>query len=317
VVGPNEVFLAGRRVEAVSYTMALASLADSEPMLEGGDQGTLTRETLDALLGTCEELDLRPRDCAPRIIARRAPFNVLSPAIAGEARLLLRECLEGQTLEDCRRDIEDKRYLRDQKLGPATPLPLEMTQFQKTVWSIKVSRATVKIVPGEEIPVVVESGGSEGGGENSTSDGRDLIVYNEKTCFLLKFDERDFELHSENPTCPVYQKRGNTPYKAEWQVTPQRSGKLRLRVQSIPERDGRKLTPESVQPDPFIVTVTPVETWLTMLFERWQGLLAALLGVLGAIWALLRFLRKPDGDATGAPQPAKPRANASPAPPAS
>lgn len=273
---------------SVTYALAMQSLSQRQSWLTAGDKGTLSREALDAILGTCEELGNNPRECAPKVAARTAPFDVLSPEAAREGLLLLEQCEEGEALQDCRSAIEDERYIRNLAIGRAQPSTLKMNQGQETNWSVRINRTNARVIPGEK-KVVLQNAPSQAGESATPLAG--AITFSRSTCFELEYDRAEFSVKNDRD-CPQY-RRGDIPYIAQWDVTPLKDGTRELTVTAIHKRGDRDLNPETVPTSPFKIEVTPRETVWTAILDRWATLLGALAGLIAAIWGLLKVFKRP------------------------
>lgn len=268
-----------------------SALPEPGTWLTGGDSGTLTREALSAVLSLCEAIGNRPRDCAARVTNRTGPFAAVDELAAAETALLLGVCRETEELSDCRQEIEDERYIRDQAIGRAEPNTLAMRQYEEIVWSVNIRRSELNVTPGEVTITETNPDGETVAVDNA-------ISFTEETCFLLEYNPDEFKV-GDVRSCPEY-RRGNTPYTARWTIEPLVSGERDLTVVAVHERDGRQVATENVPTSPFTIEV---EHWLVNVLRElglWNEVAAAI-GTLMAtiagwgIWKLFRR-RKETGD---------------------
>ena len=272
--------------------MRVQAHSEAANWLTGGDSGTLTEEGLQSILGACEELNVRPRACASRIVNRTRPFETMRDEAAAEAALLLRECSASQTLGECRQDIEDARYVRDQNIGLAEPATLQMRQSERIDWLVSIKSTDLGFDPGRRnitVPSPTEAD------PDRRARVENAIVYTENTCFVLEYDPQEFDVAADR-SCPEY-RGGSIPYTAKWKVKPLKSGERQISISAVYVRDGREFATATVPPSPFKIEVEDWKiAWIKDL-ELWQQLLAAVglifTTVMGwKIWQLFRGRNK-------------------------
>lgn len=261
--------------------------------LTGGTKGTLTEDALEAVLGACEELGVRPRNCAPKIINRDEPFTGMSELAAKEAALLLEQCRGSEELADCRIDIEDERYIRSQAIGRAEPDTLQMRQYEEVIWSVSIRSTDIDVTPGQ---TSIRENSPPGAPDQPGAVVPNAIAYTRSTCFVLEYKADEFDV-AEDRICPEF-RRGNTPYTAKWTVEPQKSGNLRLWVKAVHQRDGREMRAETVPTSPFEIEV---EHWLVKILKElglWNELAAGIGTLIAAVmgWGIWKLFKrgKPD-----------------------
>lgn len=273
--------------EETSVQGALERLAERGDQLTDGDRGTLTAESLEAVLGTCEALTIGPQQCRAQIASRRQPFQVLSEAVAREASLLLSQCGESADLIDCSSRVEDERYIRAQEIGEANADMLKMRQWEEKVWSVTIRRTDARVTPGSR--TVADPNAKSEPGKPAPSFERG-IPFSPVTCFELVDDQTAFQI-DEPRDCPEYQ-RGSTPYIAKWRVKPLKEGHWPLSVKAVYIRDGRTIRSDLVPTSPFVIEVEHWSIWWRDELGRWKALALAIGGLMTAIagWGLWKWI---------------------------
>ncbi len=271
-------------------------------------QGTIPEAGVRDLLSACEALELHPRECASSILNGDRPFGDIDEDVRREANLLFRSCQRSDSLETCRTEIENLRFIRDLDIGRVAPRPTAMKENEPTTFTAFIERTNAVRLPGEEriIDPTDNSGGedSENGGGGATSS---FVEYTRETCFKLSGGD-DFRIEGENPQCPTFLRSGEHVFAPRWTVTPlDGEAERELRLSRILKRDGEEIEEVPVVPFPIKITVElepsfpqKVRSWLT----EWTGVAegardfvlaveALILAIAGmSIWGWLRRRKK-------------------------
>lgn len=280
-----------------------ASFSESRSWLTR--QGTLGRPELESILEACAFLGTHPRDCAPRVLNGEGVFGDLPPEARREANLLLRECDESSSVEDCRTRASEMRYIRDLPVGRIRPQPEKMLEDQQTTFTAFIVRTDAVSVPGQTGFTDPANAGSSGDGDSTAGDGS-LVSYTPETCFELDPGEA-FELLSDERQCPERLRSDDTVFAPEWTLIPREPGQQELKLEVILMHDGEELDRKPMRPYPISIQVEPAPTlaqkiraWLTdwtgvaedakVFILALEALLAAIMGL--GIWGWLKKRRK-------------------------
>ena len=280
----------------------MRAYVQSNGFLRGGDSGTLRSDALQAILGACQELEERPRDCAATIVNGASPFTGMSESAAKEAAYLLERCDENERLSECRLKIENERYIRSQDIGKGIPSPSTLKEGVFTTWTLTIRSTNAEVTPGQSGASVPAAQGQP---QTGSTPLEDAITYTKNTCFALTYNPDEFEVE-EDKDCPEY--RGEpVPYIAEWRVKPLKDGEFPLTVKALHQIGDIELTRVvPTDPVPFMVKVTPRQKGWIEEIDLMTAVLVAIGGLLAAIFGILKFFKRPKDDETAAPPAATP-----------
>ncbi|MEL6707755.1 MAG: hypothetical protein AAFP79_05695 [Pseudomonadota bacterium] len=227
---------------------------------------------------------------------------------AKEAAYLLERCEEDERLSECRLKIENERYIRSQDIGKGIPSPGTLAEGIFSTWTLTIRSTNAEVTPGQSGASVPAAPGQPQSGSTPLEDA---ITYTKNTCFALTYNPDEFEVEKDK-VCPEY--RGEpVPYIAQWRVKPLKDGEFPLTVKALHQIGDIELTRiVPTDPVPFKVKVVPRQKGWIEEIDLLTAVLVAIGGLIGAIWGILKFFKRPKDEDTPAPPAAR-----TPKPPAS